>query len=184
MKGFSQGIKTGIQGAGWAAITIITMPTIALAHGVSIQSRITSAIEIKASYDNGQPMAEAQVQVYSPEDPQTPVFTGTTNEEGQFIFVPDQPGDWEVSVRQAGHGHITVIPVESGVEPEPEVNDTGEADSTEVGNPEPVLTIAEDFSDSAALNPLQRTIIAASVTWGFIGTALFFWRGKPERGEQ
>lgn len=109
-------------------------------------------------------MAEAQVQVYSPEDPQTPVFTGITDEAGQFVFVPDQPGDWEVSVRQAGHGDIAVIPVDTG---------GIEGNDTETG-----VTIAEDFSDSAALNPLQRTIIAASVTWGFVGTALFFWRGK------
>lgn len=169
------------------AIAMITMPTIALAHGANIQSRTTSAIEIKASYDNGQPMAEAQVQVYSPGEPQTPVFTGTTDEEGQFVFVPDQLGDWEVSVRQAGHGHITVIPVGTA---RTETDDAEAADSTEISDVEEVndaavaLTIADDFSDSTSLSPLQRTIIAASVTWGFIGTALFFWRDKNWRGEQ
>ena len=181
MKGFSQAIRIGIQGSGLAAIAIVTMPLIALAHGAHIQSRTTSAIEIKASYDNGEPMAEAQVQVYSPEDPQTPLFTGITDKDGEFVFVPDQPGDWEVSVRQAGHGDIAVIPVETG---STEVSDTEEADSIEVNNTEIPLTIAEDFSSSATLSPLQRTVIAGAVTWGFVGTALFFWRDKQWRGKQ
>jgi len=101
-------------------------------------------------------MAEASVQVFAPDDPQTPVFTGTTDASGRYVFAPTQPGDWEVSVRQAGHGDIAVIPVE--------------ADSV----------IASSFTNDAGLSPLQRVIVAGAVTWGCIGTALFFWR----RGKQ
>lgn len=186
MKGFSPAIRTGIQGVGLAAIASLTMPILTLAHGAKIQSRMTSAIEIQASYDNGQPMVKAQVQIYAPEDFQTPLFTGITDEAGQFIFVPDQSGDWQVSVRQAGHGHITVIPVEIGA-PKAKTNtetESAEVNNREVNETERGVTIAEDFSNTAAFSPLQRIIIVASVTWGFVGTALFFWRNKHGRDEQ
>jgi nickel transport protein len=154
MKRFSQAIRAGIRGGGLAAIAVVCTPLIALAHGAHIQSRTASAVEIQASYDTGEPMAEAQVQVYSPEDPQTPVFSGVTDESGKFVFVPTQSGDWEISVRQAGHGDIAVVPVETGG------------------------TIAEEFTNSGGLSPMQRVIVAGAVTWGCVGTALFFWRGK------
>lgn len=137
------------------AVTMAAVaPAIAYAHGASIQARTTSAVEIQATYDTGEPMGEAAVQVFAPDDPQTPVITGTTDADGQFVFVPTQPGDWEVSVRQAGHGDIAVIPVA----------DTG--------------SIAEGFSNDAGLSLLQRAVIAGAITWGCVGTALYFWRGK------
>jgi len=141
-------------GSGLAAIAVAGTPLMVLAHGAHIQSRTTAAVEIQASYDTGEPMAEAQVRVYSPEDPQTPVFSGVTDNSGKFVFVPTQPGDWEISVRQAGHGDIAVVPVEAGG------------------------TIAEEFTNPSGLNSLQRVIVAGAVTWGCVGTALFFWRGK------
>jgi nickel transport protein len=144
----------GFRSVGLAVSGLLAWPAIALAHGAHIQSRSTDAIEIQASYDSGDPMAEAQVQVFAPDDPQTPVFTGMTDGAGRFVFVPDQPGDWEVSVRQAGHGDIAVIPVA--------------ADGA----------IAAGYTDAAGLTPVQRWVMAGAVIWGFVGTALFFWRGK------
>ncbi|NER80846.1 MAG: carboxypeptidase regulatory-like domain-containing protein [Leptolyngbya sp. SIO1D8] len=137
-----------------ALIGILATPTIAIAHRVQIQSRTTTAVQIQATYDSGEPMAEAQVQVYSPEDPETPLFSGTADESGRYLFVPDQPGDWEVSVRQAGHGDIAVIPV------------------SEAGN------IAIEFTNDIGLTGLQRGIVAGAVAWGCVGTALYFRRGK------
>lgn len=131
------------------------MPAIALAHGAHVQARTTSAVEIQASYDSGEPMANAQVQVYAPENPETPVFSGTTDASGQYLFSPNRPGDWEVSVRQAGHGDIAVIPI-----------------SEEGG-------IAAEFTNNAnTLSPLQRGIMFGAVAWGCVGTALYFRRGK------
>lgn len=141
---------------GLAAIALALTPVAAIAHGAHIQSRTTNAVEIQATYDTGEPMADAAVQVFAPDDPQTPVFTGVTNEAGQFVFAPTQPGDWEVSVRQAGHGDITVIPVQED------------------------NVIASSFTNDAGLSLGQRFIVAGAVTWGCVGTALFFAR----RGKQ
>lgn len=147
-------ILTALPRWGLAMGLVLSTPIAALAHGAHIQSRSASGIEIQATYDTGEPMAEAQVQVYAPDDPQTPVFSGITDTEGRYLFVPDQPGDWEVSVRQAGHGDIAVVPVAEGG------------------------AIAEGFTNSVGLTPLQRVIVAGAVTWGCIGTALYFRRGK------
>lgn len=113
-------------------------------------------MEIQATYDSGEPLAEATVQVFAPDDPQTPVYTGLTDADGKFVFVPTAPGNWEVSVRQAGHGDIAVVPVESEG------------------------AIASTFTNDAGLSLLQRGIVAGAVTWGCVGTALFFGR----RGKQ
>lgn len=139
---------------GSAILGGLSLPAIALAHGAHIQARDTTAVVIEAAYDSGEPMVNAQVQVYGPEDPQTPVFAGVTDAVGRYVFTPDQPGNWEVSVRQAGHGDIAVIPVS--------------ADNT----------IAQGFTNSSGLTGMQRFITAGAVIWGCIGTALYFRRGK------
>lgn len=135
-------------------IPLVGWSTKASAHGATVDYQTVQAISINAVYDGGQPMADAQVTVYAPNDPSTPWSTGTTDEQGRFTFTPDadQPGNWEVKVRQAGHGDIVTIPV-------------GE-------------TVAEAGSDS--YTPVQKALLGAAGAWGFLGTALFFARKKSD----
>ncbi len=120
------------------------------AHGVKIDYTINVAVEIRAAYDTGAPMAGGQVTVYAPDDLSTPWLEGVCDDEGRFTFTPDPsiPGTWDVQVRQAGHGDIVHIP------------------------------IGEDMmmTGSTGYTPLQIVLMGASVVWGFIGTALFFSR--------
>lgn len=134
----------------------------ALAHGAHITYRPATAIEIEAVYDSGEPMQAAQVQVYSPENPSEPWLQGTTDDQGKFVFTPDPAlvGNWEVMVRQAGHGDVATIPVGGG--------DEAEAAETEVAT----------AAAPTELSPVQKGITMGSVIWGFVGTALFFSRGK------
>jgi len=133
----------------------------AIAHGAKANYKITSSIEIQANYDSGQPMKNAQVTVYSPADPNQPWSKGLTDEKGYFWFTPDysQAGYWEVKVRQAGHGALISIPIDS------KVNNNSQ-------NSEVVRNNLQEFS------PLQKALMIASVIWGCVGTALFFYRGK------
>ena len=149
-------LRRGFQRLGLIVMVVGGFPMAALAHGAHIQARTATAMEIQASYDTGEPMAEATVQIFAPDDPQTPVYTGLTDADGKFVFVPTAPGNWEVSVRQAGHGDIAVVPVES----------EGAITST--------------FTNDAGLSLLQRGIMVGAVTWGCVGTALYFGR----RGKQ
>lgn len=156
MTNFSAVLPYSVTSVGVAAIAIALTPWAASAHGAHVQARTTNAVEVQATYDSGEPLAAATVQVFAPDDPQTPVFTGVTDEAGYYVFAPTQPGDWEVSVRQAGHGDIAVVPVA--------------ADGV----------IASSFTNDGGLSLGQRLIVAGSVTWGCVGTALFFGR----RGKQ
>lgn len=153
------------------ALTLTSGAAPALAHGVTVEHHQVSNVELEARFDNDEPMANAQVLVYAPGNPTDVWQQGTTDDQGRFSFTPDssQPGTWEVMVRQAGHGVLTTILV---------------ADST--SGSEPAATPATEaeaganslISSDVALSPVQRGITIGSVIWGFIGTALFFARGK------
>ncbi|MEM6715925.1 MAG: carboxypeptidase-like regulatory domain-containing protein, partial [Cyanobacteria bacterium P01_C01_bin.147] len=99
MKSFCSARRQGMQCLGWAVVAITSLPLSATAHGAHVQARNTAAVEIQASYDTGEPMAAATVQVFAPDDPQTPVQSGLTDASGRFVFVPTTAGTWEVSVR-------------------------------------------------------------------------------------
>ncbi|PSN17298.1 carboxypeptidase regulatory-like domain-containing protein [filamentous cyanobacterium CCP5] len=132
--------------------------TAALAHGANIEVS-QGQIQIQATYDGGNPMANAQVLVYSPDNLEEPWTEATTDESGRFSFEPDSAGTWEVTVRQAGHGDVVTIPV-------------GES-ATAADSPE-----VEAAPVQAGLSPMQQWVTIGSVIWGFVGTALFFSRGK------
>lgn len=125
----------------------------ALAHGVNIEYTSEVQVSIVAKYDNGEPMAGAQVAVYAPDEPSTPWLTGECDEEGRFSFTPDtsRPGIWDVQVRLAGHGAMVHIPVGEGT-----------ASTGGVGG----------------YGPLQLAVMVACVVWGSIGTALYFSRRR------
>lgn len=130
-----------------------------LAHGAKIDYEMTQSLQIQAVYDNGQPMKAAQVVVYAPNNPTTPWLKGTTDEQGYFTFTPDlsQKGNWDVKVRQAGHGDIISIPLTQGED-----------------NSSPQLTTPSKTDYTS----LQKALMAIMGVWGFVGTALFFSRSK------
>lgn len=146
-------------------LTLFSLPEKALAHGASIEYQETSAITIQAKYDDGTPMASAQVVVYAPSDRATPWLKGTTDDAGNFSFVPNTTpeniGDWDVKVRQSGHGSITSIPIGNG----------------KLANAPQTQLSSADAGYSAS----QKMVMAAAVGWGFIGTALFFSRSKSSK---
>lgn len=146
----------------------------AQAHGVRMQARETQAIEVNAEYDTGEPMAQAQVTVYAPNDPASPWLEGTTDKKGKFIFTPDssQSGNWSVQVRQAGHGSIVNIPV-----------DGNQASAGANSVTAPVANTPQNSSGAANFSPLQLILMGAAGVWGFIGTALFFMRGNKSNSQ-
>jgi nickel transport protein len=128
---------------------------------------MTQAIRVQAKYDSGDPMKEAQVTVYAPNNPAEAWQTGKTDEQGYYVFVPNSEirGNWEVKIRKAGHGDIASIPVE-------EANTTTASTSTSSNSSQ--LKLAQVRGSSAGYTPLQRTVMGIVVVWGCVGTALFF----------
>jgi len=137
-----------------ALLLMFTMSftAIAYAHGTKIEYMITTTITVHAKFDTDEPMSEAQIMVYAPDDPSTPWLVDTADEDGYFTFTtdPELPGIWDVQVRQAGHGDMIHIPV---------------------GEDAPTM-------GSSGLTPPQILLMGACVIWGFIGTAFYFSRRK------
>ena len=136
-----------------------------LAHGAKIEYGNTNAIIIRATYDDGTPMKQAQAVVYAPNAPTVPWMKGITDHKGQFTFIPDPSisGNWDVKVRQSGHGSIVSIPIQKGLI---------------ASKNKPEVAGVKLLTNNSDLTFLQKIIMAAAGVWGFLGTALFFSR-KP-----
>ena len=146
------------------------------AHGSNITYTQTSAIAVQASFEDGTPMKNAQAVVYSPQDPTTPWLTGMTDEEGQFTFIPDPSlsGNWDVKIRQSGHGDIISIPLVEGRIA------SGLAEQPNLVQTKKPLDISETgvVSSHNELTPWQKLMMTITSVWGFIGTAFFFSRNQ------
>ncbi|NET10044.1 MAG: carboxypeptidase regulatory-like domain-containing protein [Symploca sp. SIO2B6] len=138
-------------------LAVVGWPLRSLAHGVVIETTPIDAFQIQALYDSGEPMAQAQITVYAPDNPEVPWLQAIANDDGYFLFTPDPslPGDWDVQIRQAGHGEFLRIAV----------NHDGRSQQTEPSS--------QPFGHALG-TPVQKWITIAAVVWGFIGTALFF----------
>lgn len=121
-------------------------------HAARVAVGEARAVSVTAAFDTGEPMAGAQVGVFSPRAPEDPWLTGLTDPEGRFVFVPDEGGLWTVQVRQAGHGAISHV---------------------EVG-PEAIAATNPAQGATGA----QRLLMAGAIVWGFVGTALYFKRPR------
>jgi nickel transport protein len=146
----------------------------AIAHGVHIQHHEVSAVQVQATYDSGEPMDNAQVTIYSPEDPSTPWMQGVSDAQGEFMFVPEpgQTGTWTVRIRKAGHGQIFHI-----ASPGASVNGSSTAQNS--GSEASPSAIAS--ASLGSYTSLQKGLMLASILWGFVGTALFFSRSNRSK---
>jgi nickel transport protein len=139
-----------------AIVMVLTMlyAAPAWAHGTTIDLNEVQAIDITARFDSGDPMAGAQVSVYSPADAVTPWLTGIADDNGRFVFTPDRTisGEWAIQVRTAGHGDWVYVELDGGE-----------------------MTA---LTSSGGFTPMQIIIMSAAVIWGMIGTALYFARGR------
>lgn len=172
---------------------VITMP--AYGHGVRITYTFddrTGEITVLAEFDTGERMDDAQVAIFAPNDLVNPWQTGTTDENGEYTFMPDYnlEGTWDVQVRKAGHGGLVNIPIDSSMAPSaaPTTANTPAATTQIVITGDAQLEITGDVIIRAAgsvennpgsgltdgMSSTQIAIMSISVIWGFVGTALYF----------
>lgn len=133
---------------------VMTSTGTVFAHGTKFEYSAKNSFEIIATYDDGTPLSEAQVTIYSPNDPSNAWGTGVCDTKGHYIFTPDPSiaGNWSIQIRKAGHGGILNIPVSQNAD-------------TSVKN-------------STAYSPGQITLMMIAIIWGFVGTALYFKRER------
>lgn len=160
--GRSPGLRRSLQVAavatGLLAFAGGALAPRAVAHGVEVDYQETAAVELRATYAGGTPMAEAQVTVFAPDAPTEPWLQGRTDAAGRFIFGPDanRAGNWQVRVRQAGHGKIITIPIDG---------DRALGSGT-----------SHDRALQSNYTPLQKFAMGGLGVWGAVGTALYFSR--------
>lgn len=134
-------------------IVLLFPATVAMAHGVESVVEIDGTqVTVFAMYDTGEEMSNAQVVVYTPDDPQNGWLTGVADDDGVFAFDIDNAleGRWAVSIRTAGHGEILYLDVA--------------ADGT--------------VSAEAGSNGTLRTVLAGVVVVALAGIAYFFSRNS------
>ena len=164
-----QGLSPVLNGLG--LVLLCSQP--GWSHGAI--ATVTQTFSVEARYSSGQPMASAQVAVYSPENLNEPWTTGQTNEQGEFEFSPDTDGNWDVVIRQAGHGTTVSVPVNTQAVAQIEVSEETQTTTAET---QTVAKTTTALVSSSEPNPLQRWASAGAALWGLIGTILFFSRGK------
>jgi nickel transport protein len=87
------------------AAAAAALPAGAAAHEVLHEVRRGGAVAVRASFADGEALAYAAYEVWSPADPKIPWQKGRTDRAGWLAFVPDVPGSWRVKVADAtGHG--------------------------------------------------------------------------------
>ena len=111
-----------IQSLSLLAIVLILCMTLvpaASAHRVHVRELI-SEVEIKAWYGGGDPMANADVKVYSIRDEQEKLYLeGKTDENGLYYFTPELgTSSYRVEVEDSGHGNELEFDLTAGSQPE------------------------------------------------------------------
>lgn len=85
-------------------------PWPARGHEVLQQVEWNRAVALRAYFADGEVLAYAQYEVYSPADPKIPHQKGRTDRDGWLAFVPTTPGKWRVKVvDSSGHGLDAVV---------------------------------------------------------------------------
>lgn len=61
----------------------------------------THSVDVQFATRDGKPMADAEVQVFSPDAPNKVATTGRTDKDGKFSFETDRDGLWTAEARTA-----------------------------------------------------------------------------------
>jgi hypothetical protein len=89
----------------------------AQAHGVQAE-RIAGGHGLRTTFDDGAPMAFAEVKIFAPAAPDETWQEGMTDLNGRFVFFPSQTGVWRMVVDD-GMGHAVTREIE--------IDDAGQA---------------------------------------------------------
>ena len=98
-----------------ALLAIVGFAPKAFAHMIETDFNVfEQELEFTSTFSSGEPVQDAQVTIYAPSNPEEPWVELTTDENGQFSFIPDEsiPGDWEIRIEQdVSHGDLWTVPV-------------------------------------------------------------------------
>jgi nickel transport protein len=88
-----------------AALALLALPAAGRAHEILHEVERGRAIAIRVYEADGELVANAPFQIFSPDGGATAWASGRTDRNGWLSFVPDAPGTWHVKVvGDDGHG--------------------------------------------------------------------------------
>ena len=89
--------------AAWALILVVGAGLCAVAAmpGNALNLFATREVTAQFATPDGKPMANAEVRVFAPEDPNKVALTGRTDPQGKFVFDADRDGFWTAEARSA-----------------------------------------------------------------------------------
>ena len=133
---------------GTVVFYLFFLPCRLWAHGVVYEIKGDKAVIIKVTYDDGEPMSYAEIEIFSPDNKDIEYQNGRTDKNGSFAFLPDQIGGWKIIVNDGmGHGVVTEV----------EVKEAMKIETTAKGWPR-----------------LQKLITGISIIWGLAGLIFYF----------
>jgi nickel transport protein len=136
-----------------AFLITLNITAAAFSHGTKYEIVKTGRIGIKAMYDSGEAISNADVLVFPPGETSASV-TEKADSGGVFYFTPERAGTWTFQVRDGtGHGMRINLDIDES------------------------LSIAGDTVPGSGLSLAQKILMALSIVWGAIGTA-FYFKGK------
>jgi nickel transport protein len=101
------------RAAALSAALLGAAPGAARAHEVLHEVERGRAVAVRVYEADGDPLAGAAWEVFSPSEPGAPHQAGRTGRNGWLAFVPDAPGAWRLRVVEAG-GHGLDVPIDVG----------------------------------------------------------------------
>ena len=105
-----------------AAVTLTALLLFSAAPSVALDLFATHEVTAQFATPDGKPMANAEVQVFAPGDPKTPVVTGHTDANGKFVFDADRDGFWSAEARSADQVARIMIRVGGETQPQSRVS--------------------------------------------------------------
>ena len=106
-------IRSWLGVAAVVAASVVLSP-LAAPPADALDLLATHEVTAQFATADGRPMAGAEVRVFAPGAPQTPVATGHTDAAGKFVFGADRDGMWSAEARTSGQIARIMIRVGSG----------------------------------------------------------------------
>ncbi len=94
---------------GLAVLLCFTAAGQATAHGLSYAIEQGNAVSVRLSLDDGSVLAGERYELYR-DGEDNPAQTGSTDDHGRVVFLPDRAGTWRLKVfAEDGHGKVFTI---------------------------------------------------------------------------
>lgn len=128
------------------------------AHDLTLRVEYAQpAVLLYAVYGGSEPVTDAAVSIFSPQNPDSPYQTGVTDLAGVFAFAPAGAGQWRVVVDD-GYGH-----------------------RAEQSVPVDWAATASAGAASGARSTADKAILGVSIIFGLTGALLWFQSRRAGR---